>query len=297
VTTTDDSTVQSTQPRLAATPITWGYVGGGRWGVDLPRERILAEMVEIGFQTTEVGVPGFLPEDATEAKAILDDFGLGTCSGPVSFVVHEQTGRDEALDKVRSAAARLAALGGSALVTVPKRGNVGTDETLSADGWDRLIEGLSEVGRIAAEHGLSQALHPHVGSLIETAEDMMTLAERSDVGWCLDTAHVASGGLAPDEFAAAVNGRINLVHVKDLDVDMGTRMVAHTVPFDEAITGGVFVPLGAGDLDIAAALAPLPRDVWWVLEQDIALPEIPAKGEGPMVAAAASLATFLALPG
>jgi inosose dehydratase len=254
-------------------------------------------MVEIGFQTTEVGVPGFLPEDATEAKAILDDFGLGTCSGPVSFVVHEQTGRDEALDKVRSAAARLAALGGSALVTVPKRGNVGTDETLSADGWDRLIEGLSEVGRIAAEHGLSQALHPHVGSLIETAEDMMTLAERSDVGWCLDTAHVASGGLAPDEFAAAVNGRINLVHVKDLDVDMGTRMVAHTVPFDEAITGGVFVPLGAGDLDIAAALAPLPRDVWWVLEQDIALPEIPAKGEGPMVAAAASLATFLALPG
>ena len=60
------------EPRIATTPITWGFVGNNRWGIDLPRERILSEIAEIGFVAIEAGVSGFLPEDGFEAKIILE---------------------------------------------------------------------------------------------------------------------------------------------------------------------------------------------------------------------------------
>lgn len=285
------------EPRLAATPITWGYVGGGRWGVDLPQERILGEMADLGFRATETGVPGFLPDDPNEARELLSQFDMQVVSGPVSFVVHEDGGREEWRTRVTVASERLAALGADVLITVPKRGNLGPDDELSVQGWDRLVEGLSEAGRIAADHGLLQALHPHVGSLVETAADMLTLADRSDVGWCLDTAHVASGGLTAAEFVDAVGSRVNLVHLKDLDVELGRRMVAHTVGFDDAIARRVFRPLGEGDLDLDLTMAVLPRDVWWVLEQDQALPAVPDPGQGPVLDAAVSLDVYRRLTG
>ena len=47
--------------RLATTPISWGFVGGGRWGVDLPTDRVLGEMAELGFTAVEAGVRASCP--------------------------------------------------------------------------------------------------------------------------------------------------------------------------------------------------------------------------------------------
>ena len=72
-------------------------------------------------------------------------------------------------------------------------------------------------------------------------------------------------------------------------------MVSHEVEFPEAIRREVFVPLGDGDLpipDIVAAMAGR-DDVWWVLEQDQAVPAEPSAGEGPCRAVRRSL-DFLA---
>ena len=99
-------------PRLAATPITWGFVGNNRWGIDLPQQRILSEMSEIGFNATEVGVPGFLPADGVEGKKILNEYRLRAVSGPVSFVIHKKESRRDALESVRKAGQRLLAMGG-----------------------------------------------------------------------------------------------------------------------------------------------------------------------------------------
>ena len=39
---------------------------------------------------------------------------------------------------------------------------------------------LDELDELCAEHGLTQALHPHVGTLVETAADVATVLERSE---------------------------------------------------------------------------------------------------------------------
>ena len=277
------------EPRLAATPITWGFVGNNRWGIDLPQERILSEMSEIGFTATEVGVPGFLPDDGAEAKVMLDKYGLRATSGPVSFVIHESGSRAHALESVRMAGERLVALGGDVLITVPKPGSLRPDESLGDDGWKELCDGLDAVEDLCHSMGLRQALHPHVGSLVETKKDMHKVMEASSCGWCLDTAHIASGDLNPGDFVDMAGDRIALVHIKDLKLDLGRKMVRHEIAFDAAIAERVFVPLGEGDLDLAGIVSLLPQEVWWVLEQDQAVTELPDSSSGPVNDAASSL--------
>ena len=51
-----------TAARIAAAPISWGVCEVPGWGYQLPRERVLAEMREVGMVATEFGPDGFLPE-------------------------------------------------------------------------------------------------------------------------------------------------------------------------------------------------------------------------------------------
>ena len=277
------------EPRLAATPITWGFVGNNRWGIDLPQQRILSEMSEIGFSATEVGVPGFLPADGVEGKKILNEYCLRAVSGPVSFVIHKKESRRDALESVRKAGQRLLAIGGEVLITVPRPGALRAGERLEEDGWKELCDGLDAVEDLCRSMGLRQALHPHVGSLVETKEDMLLVMETSSCGWCFDTAHIASGDLDPGDFLEMAGDRVTLVHIKDLNLDLGRKMVQHEIEFDAAIAHRVFVPLGEGDLDLAGIIPLLPQEVWWVLEQDQAITEFPEAGTGPADDAASSL--------
>jgi inosose dehydratase len=283
--------------RLATTPISWGVVGGGRWGVDLPAERVLAEMAELGFRAAEVGVPSFLPEDAGEARALLDRHGIRAVAGAFSAVMHEPSERDATAAAADTLAAHLARLGADVMLTVPRRGDVPLGERLSGDGWRHLFETFRALDEVFARHGLRQALHPHVGSLVEDALDMERVLTGSDVGWCFDTAHVASGGLDPVEFATTCP-RIVHLHLKDARLDVGRAMVEHEIGFVEAIRDEVFVPLGEGDLPIAEVVAALDGrdDLWWVLEQDQAVAAVPATGEGPRQAVQRSLDHALSLP-
>ena len=46
---------------------------------------------------------------------------------------------------------------------------------------------------------------------------------------------------------------------------------------------------GEGDLDLAGIVSLLPQEVWWVLEQDQAVTELPDSSSGPVNDAASSL--------
>ncbi|RMH80527.1 MAG: inosose dehydratase, partial [Actinomyces sp.] len=49
--------------RVATAPISWGICEVPGWGRQLDRERVLAEMAELGFTRTELGSIGWLPTD------------------------------------------------------------------------------------------------------------------------------------------------------------------------------------------------------------------------------------------
>lgn len=100
-------------------------------------------------------------------------------------------------------------------------------------------DALSEVGRAAAQGGLSISIHNHANSIFETEEDLervLGLVDTDVCGLTLDTAHAIKGGIT-DLAAAARRFSTSLrnVHLKDIDAD------------------GTFCPIGTG----TAALAPV----------------------------------------
>ena len=50
--------------------------------------------------------------------------------------------------------------------------------TLSLAEWDHLFGMLEELDELCHEYGLRQALHPHVGTLVETADDCKRCSTR-----------------------------------------------------------------------------------------------------------------------
>ena len=158
---------------------------------------------------------------------------------------------------------------------------------LDDDAWQRLARHLAEVERRVEQHGLTLALHPHVGTQVETAADVERMLELSEVGWCLDTGHLLIGGVDPAEFARRHGERVVHVHLKDVDMAVARRGLSLV----QAVQAGLFRPLGAGDVRLDEVLDGLDGyGRWLVLEQDTAITgEEPPVGSGPVTDVRASI--------
>ena len=152
--------------------------------------------------------------------------------------------------------------------------------------WDHLLLMLGELDVLCAEHGLVQVVHPHVGTLVETADDVRRVLAGSTVKWCLDTGHLAIGGFDPIEFARNFGDRVAHVHLKDVDLAVAARLNAGELSLMEATFAGMFKPLGQGDIDVAGAISVLESggySGWYVLEQDVSIAgDAPVEGSGPV---------------
>jgi len=158
---------------------------------------------------------------------------------------------------------------------------------LTDDQWEHLYEMLERVGEIVAEYGLTQVFHPHVDSLVETADEVQRVLDNSDVRWVLETGHLFIGGYDPVEFARRYANRVHLVHLKDLRSSIAARLNAEELSLMEAVQAGLFVPLGEGDVAIADVIEIMERHGfggWYVIEQDAAITSgsEPAEGDGPI---------------
>ncbi len=281
--------------RIAGAPISWGVCEVPGWGPMLDANRVLRELTSLGLHAIELGAAGFFPDDPIEVKALLDSYGVEMIGGFVPVVLHDPAWADRTRDEIDAAARKLAAAGGTWFITaVVVDPDWSPRYELSDDEWSHLIMMLGEIDRIASQYGVRQALHPHVGTLVETAEDIQRLLDNSDVGWCLDIAHTSVGGFDPVAFAKNYPDRVRHVHLKDVDLSVAARLNAGELSLKEAVFDGLFCTLGEGNIDVAGAIEALEAagyDGWYVLEQDVSIEgDVPAEGSGPVEAVAASLA-------
>lgn len=253
----------------------------------LPADRVLAEMRSLGITATELGAPGFLPDSPEPLRDILDRHGMGFIGGFVPVVLHERDARGSTLTEVRDTAALFAAAGGTMFVSaaVVDAGWSAPVE-LTEPQWDHLLGMLGELDEICAGRGLTHALHPHVGTLVEMAADVATVLERTGVSWCLDTGHLLIGGYDPAVFAEDAGDRVRHVHLKDVRAAVADDLRAGRRNLQQATGDGLFCPLGAGDAPIRATVEALDSagyQGWYVLEQDTDLGSSePDAGSGPI---------------
>jgi inosose dehydratase len=272
------TTVPEAHARIAAAPISWGVSEVPGWGVQLDVDRVLTEMASAGLSATEFGPEGFLPDDAGQARDVLAAHGLRALGGFVPVVLH-----DPAVDAVAAIGPfleRCRITGADRLVLAAATGLDGYDARpeLSEDQWAVLLGNLDLLDRAAAEQGVVASVHPHIGTMIETGEHVDRIVAGSSIGICLDTGHLLAAGTDPVAVAERHAARIVHVHLKDVDGALARRVADGALPFSDAITAGLFVPAGDGDVDVDRIVLTL-EDAgfrgWYVLEQDIKLASAP----------------------
>lgn len=274
--------------RIGGAPITWGVCEVPGWGVMLPADRVLSEMRSLGITATELGAPGFLPEDPAALGAVLTRNGMHLIGGFVPVVLHDPDERAATLAGAARTAELYADLGATMFVTavVVDPGWAPRFE-LSSPQWAHLVGMLDELDSLCADHGLTQALHPHVGTLVETAADVERVLATSDVGWCFDTGHLLIGGTDPAAFVRDHAQRIVHVHLKDVDAALAAHVRSGELSLVAATQAGLFRVLGKGDCGIEEVVGLLDRhgyERWLVLEQDTAITgQEPPVGDGPVL--------------
>lgn len=287
----------TTTPRIAGAPISWGISEVPDWGFQLPVDRVLSEMRELGYSASEIGPDGFLPPDPAEKAAVLGRYGLAAVGSFVPVVVHK---RDvDPLPRILRELDDYAPAGARTLIVAAVTGERGYDATrvpLTDDEWSTLFANLARIDAAATERGVQASLHPHVGTVIETREDVQRLIDDSDFRVCFDTGHLMIGGTDPVAFAQQHAHRVAVVHLKDVSLAGMQRVKNGEISyFDAIVRDELYRPLGQGDVDVRAIITALVRsgfDGWFVLEQDKVVREDPAPGDGPIRDARASV-TFL----
>jgi inosose dehydratase len=215
-------------------------------------ERVLDAIAAAGYEGTELGPLGYFGEGRT-LRNRLDSRGLELVG---AFVQPPLGALDAILDAIAGTGAK------------PVLADAGPRDGEPA--WDE----IQRAADLARSRGFEPTFHPHMGTRVQTPEEIERLLERTDVGLLLDTGHLVAAGGEPTQALRDWRDRIDHVHVKDVRLD-----VLHgATSWDEAWRGGVFCELGTGDVDLVAFLAELnDYSGWLVVEQDW----VPRRDEDP----------------
>jgi len=282
--------VRSALERVAGAPISWGVCEVPGWGYQMNPDRVLREMVDVGLRATELGSDGFLPPSPEGKAETLATYGLHGLGNFTPVLLHDRD--TDPVPEVERVLAGFDAVGADVLVLSAITGLRGYDSRPELDtaGWNTLLGNLDRLSRLAADRGVRAVLHPHVGTMVETGDDVQKVLAGSSISLCLDTGHLLIGGTDPAALTRQSPDRIAHTHLKDVDDGLAKRVQAGELTYTDAVRSGMYKPLGQGDVDIAGVVSHLEANGysgWYVLEQDAILDEEP-RGEGPVADVRAS---------
>jgi inosose dehydratase len=278
--------------RLGINPIGWTN-DDVRWlGDDIPLEVCLAEARAAGYLGIELGRK--FPRRAKALKKILDRHDLVLVSGWYSARLLERSAKDE-ISAMKAHLDLLKALGCNVMVfaettgdTVPFASKPLSERprVASAAQWKELAHRMTEVGDYLQEQGVRLALHHHMGTPVQTEDDVDALFEHCgpSVGLLVDTGHLTFAGGEPVKMIRRYGARVAHVHAKDVRRGAFLQALELDLSFTEAVLAGIFTAPGDGIVDFHTVLKELKKidyDGWIVheAEQDprIANPLIYAK--------------------
>lgn len=250
--------------RLGTNPIAWSNDDLPELGGDTPLETCLAEARAAGFTGIEKG--NKFPNEARALLDVLRLHGLAFVSGWYGAELRRRTVEQE-IAAVRPHLELLRASGARVMVFAETSGTVqGRRDTPVADRprmseaeWPMFLERLNALGDWMAGEGVRIAFHHHMGTVIETAEevDRLMAGTGPSVGLLFDTGHLTFAGSDPAAVSRRWAQRINHVHAKDVRGEVLARARRERWSFLDSVVAGVFTVPGDGIVDFDAALRPL----------------------------------------
>ncbi len=236
-------------------PINWTNDDLPSLGGELTYQQCLSEMALAGFKGSEGGCK--YPKDFKTLKKALDLRALVICNMWFSsfFTSFEEektiASFKEHIDYTYSLGARVVGVGECG-VTI--HGQEGTPlkpmrPILTDRQFDSLANGLNTLGLMAKEKGMKLCFHPHVGTGIESLEEINRLMENTDptlVYLLFDTGHSTVAGEDPVAILKKYINRVGHVHVKDVRGDVFKRLIQEDWSFLTGVKNGLFTVPGDG---------------------------------------------------
>jgi inosose dehydratase len=264
--------------RIGINPLTWTIDDLPEVGGETSLETCLTEARAAGFEGVELGCK--FPRTAPELKAALAPHGLALVSGWYSASLLTRDAAAE-FDAMRPHRELLAALGCDVVVLADttrcihgeRRARLSQRPVLAPADWPRFAARLEELGERLQDAGLTLAYHHHMGTVVQTEDEVDRLMDACDdsVLLLLDTGHLTFAGGDPVRAAERHADRIAHVHCKDVRRGVLDRSLNRDASFLDAVLDGVFTVPGDGCVDYAAVLAPIARAKyrgWLVVEAE-----------------------------
>jgi inosose dehydratase len=264
--------------RIGINPLTWTIDDLPEVGGETSLETCLTEARAAGFEGVELGCK--FPRTAPELEAALAPHGLALVSGwySASLLLREAEAEFEAMRPHREL---LDALGCEVVVVAETtrciHGERGTRlsqrPVLAPADWPGFAGRLEELGKRLQDVGLRLAYHHHMGTVVQTEDEVDRLMEACDdsVSLLLDTGHLTFAGGDPVRAATRHAGRIAHLHCKDVRLAVLSRSVNRDSSFLDAVLDGVFTVPGDGCVDYPGVLEPVARAGyrgWLVVEAE-----------------------------
>ena len=264
--------------RFGVNPIGWSNDDLRELGGKTPLETCLAEAKQAGYEGIELGHK--FPREAKALKAVLGAHGLDLVSGWYSS---ELLLRDAAaeLKHLRAHLDLLKALGSKILIFAETsnatHGNrdvpLSKRPVMKPAQWREFGQRMTEVAEAVAKEGVTLAYHHHMGTVVQSGEDIDSFMEATGpaVKLLLDTGHATFGGADPVALARKYRNRVAHVHCKDVRKDVLAEARAKDWSFLDAVVAGCFTVPGDGMVDYPAFFKELPGYSGWLVveaEQD-----------------------------
>ncbi|GGO84496.1 myo-inosose-2 dehydratase [Marinobacterium nitratireducens] len=265
--------------RIGINPIGWSNDAMPELGGDTPLETCLSEAAQVGYSGIEMG--GKFPREAETLSQVLEGHGLQLISGWYSGNLVARSADEEW--RLAGPHLQLLASQGCKVLVYAETWNesfmeicrpMSTRPLIDDTGMQAYAARLTEFAdRCLAEYGIRLGIHHHIGTIIESGDDidrLMALAGPS-VGLLLDTGHCLSGGIDPIEVLRRHGARVCHVHCKDVRAPELEKARVKDLGFMEAVLEGLYTVPGDGCIDyptLLSGLKALGYQGWLVVEAE-----------------------------
>lgn len=264
--------------RYGINPITWSnddlqYVGSNN-----SLQTCLSEAAAAGYDGVELGHK--FPRKAELLKPLLDEHGLALVSGWYSGQLLERDATAE-INAMQAHADLLQKMGCDVLIFAEVTNCIHSDKNarlsqrpqLSPEQWSQFGKRMSEVGKACSDRGLKLSYHHHMGTVVQSAEDIDALmhATSEDVYLLIDTGHATFAGIDPLELTRLYGSRIGHVHCKDVRPQILKNCLNRDSSFLSAVLSGAFTVPGDGAVNYPALFRELDKlhyKGWLVVEAE-----------------------------
>jgi inosose dehydratase len=266
--------------KLGIAPIAWTNDDMPELGGENTFEQCVSEMSLAGFTGSEVG--NKYPRNTDVLKKALELRNIQIASAWFSSFLTTKP-LEETVDAFIKHRDFLHAMGAKVIVVSEQGHSIQGKMEVSIfeekpvfteEEWVSLERGLEELGRLAAEKEMKIVYHHHMGTGVQTTQEIDRLMEMTDpslVYLLFDSGHLTFSGEDADVVLGKYINRIKHVHLKDIRKDVLDNVKEQKLSFLKAVKAGVFTVPGDGMIDFEPLFKILSGnnyEGWFVVEAE-----------------------------